>query len=251
MQPENGRFSYPATVRECESKRLNIARVFSYLVFMKKELNMLKLMSRLLVLMLAFGFAFGSATQAAKVKGMAVTPEIQEAADKINTFFNSFQTLKGDFVQTSPAGRASRGIMHLSKPGKLRFEYEPPNPLLIASDGKWLTIKNKQKEKGDQVPLSSTPLRLIVSSKLNLLQEASVVGFEQNGGFTTMALADKKGSLAGQIVLVFDDGRNELQQWIIIDGKGRRTTVELGNLEKNVKINPKLFQVTIKRAEKE
>ena len=64
---------------------------------------------------------------------------------------------------------------------------------------------------------------------------------------TTIALADKKGSMPGQIILVFDDARNELQQWIIIDGKGQRTTVELANLEKDVKINPKLFNVTIKR----
>jgi outer membrane lipoprotein-sorting protein len=141
-------------------------------------------------------------------------------------------------------------VMHLAKPGKLRFEYEPPSPLLIASDGKWLTIKNKDKEKGDQVPLSSTPLRLIAASKLNLLQEAAVVNFQQDGGITTLGLADKKGGMAGQIMLVFDDGRNELQQWIIIDGKGQKTTVQLGNLEKDVKINPKLFQVTINRDKK-
>lgn len=209
---------------------------------------MLKMISRLMVVVaVAAGFAFVPAAYAAKAKGLQVTPEIQEAAQKINDYFNSFQTMKGEFVQTSPQGRASRGVMHLSKPGKLRFEYEAPNPLLIASDGKWLTIKNKVKERGDQVPLSSTPLRLIVSPKLNLLQEAMVVNFQQDGGFTTMALADRKGSMAGQIVLVFDDNRNELQQWIIIDGKGQRTTVELVNLEKDVKMNPKLFQVTIKR----
>jgi outer membrane lipoprotein-sorting protein len=223
--------------------------VFSYIAFMKEGLNMLKMISRVMaILLVAAGFAMTPAALAAKVaKGVPVTPEIQEAAQKINDYFNSFETLKGDFVQTSPQGRASRGVMHLAKPGKLRFEYEAPNPLLIASDGKWLTIKNKVKERGDQVPLSSTPLRLIVSPKLNLLQEAVVVNFQQDAGFTTMTLADRKGSLAGQIVLVFDDSRNELAQWIIVDGKGQRTTVELGNLEKNVKINPKLFQVTIKR----
>jgi outer membrane lipoprotein-sorting protein len=188
--------------------------------------------------------------QAAKVKALDVTPEIQDAAARINGYFNSFQTLKGEFIQTGAKGRSTRGVMHLSKPGKLRFEYEPPNPLLIASDGKWLTIKNKTKEKGDQVPLASTPMRLIVASKLNLLAEATVIQFEQLNGVTTMGLIDKKGSVAGQIFLVFDDTRNELLQWIIVDGKGQRTTVELSNLEKDVKINPKLFNVTINRDKK-
>jgi outer membrane lipoprotein-sorting protein len=191
--------------------------------------------------------AFLPDAQAAKVKALQVTPEIEDAAARINAYFNSFQTLKGEFVQTGAKGRSTRGVMHLSKPGKLRFEYEPPNPLLIASDGKWLTIKNKVKEKGDQVPLSSTPMRLIVASKLNLLAETSVVQFEQINGLTTMGLVDKKGSIAGQIYLVFDDARGELVQWIIVDGKGQRTTVELSNLEKNVKMNPKLFNVTINR----
>jgi outer membrane lipoprotein-sorting protein len=193
----------------------------------------------------------GDARAAKKVQGIEVTAEMQEAAERINTYFNSFETMKGDFVQTSPRGRTSRGVMHLAKPGKLRFEYEPPNPLLIAADGKWLTIKNKDKEKGDQVPLSSTPLRLIVSPKLNLLQEAAVLNYELADGITTFVLADKKGKMAGQIILVFDESAQELRQWIIVDGKGQKTTVELANLEKNVKINPKLFQVTINRKDRE
>ncbi len=206
-------------------------------------------------LALSFGLLFavvlqGSVADAAKINALAITPEIADAANRINTYFNSFQTLKGEFVQTSAKGRATRGVMHLAKPGKLRFEYEPPNPLLIASDGKWLTIKNKDKEKGDQVPLSSTPMRLIVTSKLNLLAETAVIQFEQVNGFTTMGLVDKKGSVSGQIYLVFDDTRQELVQWIIVDGKGQRTTVELSNLEKDVKINPKLFNVTINRDKK-
>jgi outer membrane lipoprotein-sorting protein len=219
---------------------------------MSKGLRMLKSIFRIVALGLALILvtAVVPSAHAAKVKALEITPEIQDAATRINGYFNSFQTLKGEFVQTGAKGRSTRGVMHLSKPGKLRFEYAPPNPLLIASDGKWLTIKNKDKEKGDQVPLSSTPMRLIVASKLNLLQETAVVQFEQSNGITTMGLVDKKGSVSGQIFLVFDDTRNELLQWIIVDGKGQRTTVELSNLEKDVKMNPKLFNVTINRDKK-
>lgn len=188
-------------------------------------------------------------TLAAKsqVKSLALNPEQIAAVQKIDAYLNSYQSLRGDFLQTSPRGRSTRGVMKILKPGKLLFEYEPPNPLLIASDGKWLTIKDKVKERGDQVPLSSTPLRLIVSPKISLLAEAHVVGFEQADGITTVALADKKGGLKGQIILVFDETKDELQQWIIVDGKGQRTTVQLVNLEKNVKLNPKIFNVTINR----
>jgi outer membrane lipoprotein-sorting protein len=221
---------------------------------MNKDFKMLARMFRTVTLGVALAIGFSPAmlppAHAAKVNALAMTPEIQEAAARIDAYFNSFQTLKGEFVQTGAKGRSTRGVMHLAKPGKLRFEYEPPNPLLIASDGKWLTIKNKAKEKGDQVPLSSTPMRLIVAQKLNLLAETAVIQFEQLNGVTTLGLVDKKGSIAGKIYLVFDDNRNELLQWVIVDGKGQRTTVELSNLEKDVKINPKLFNVTINRDKK-
>jgi outer membrane lipoprotein-sorting protein len=216
---------------------------------MMEGYEMLTLILRVMVL--SFGLVLlpsGSTVAfAAKVQAMAITPDIKASIVKINAYFNSFQTLRGELVQTSPRGRAAKGVFFIAKPGKLRFEVEPPTPYIMASDGKWLTLTNKKMNKGDQFPLSKTPMRLLVSSQLDLLKEADVVSFAQDGGVTTIALSDKKGSIPGQIVLVFDEAQDVLQQWIIIDGKGQRTTVELANIEKDVKINPKLFNVTIKR----
>jgi outer membrane lipoprotein-sorting protein len=213
---------------------------------MMEGYEMLTLILRVMVL--SFGLVLlpsGSTVAfAAKVQAMAITPDIKASIVKINAYFNSFQTLRGELVQTSPRGRAAKGVFFIAKPGKLRFEVEPPTPYIMASDGKWLTLTNKKMNKGDQFPLSKTPMRLLVSSQLDLLKEADVA---QDGGVTTIALSDKKGSIPGQIVLVFDEAQDVLQQWIIIDGKGQRTTVELANIEKDVKINPKLFNVTIKR----
>jgi outer membrane lipoprotein-sorting protein len=210
---------------------------------------MLKVMLRAAILVTSMVFLplGGTTAFAAKMQAMAVTPDIQASIAKINAYFNSFQTMRGELVQTSPRGRTAKGIFFIAKPGKMRFEVEPPTPYIMASDGKWLTLTNKKMDKGDQFPLSKTPMRLLVSNQLDLLKEVDVVSFEQNGGITTIALSDKKGSIPGQIVLIFDETQNVLQQWIIIDGKGQRTTVELANLEKDVKINPKLFNVTINR----
>ncbi len=188
--------------------------------------------------------------EAAKAKAIQLTPEQTEAVERINAFFNSFKTMRGDFIQKTEKGRALKGVMFISKPGKLRFEFAPPTPLLIASDGKWVTFKNTQKEKGDQWPLSSTPFRFIVSPDLDLMKEAVVTRIDQVEGFTTVGFADKKGALKGEIAMVYDETRGELSQWVITDNKGLRTTVILSNLEKDVKLDAKLFQVTIKRKEK-
>jgi outer membrane lipoprotein-sorting protein len=208
------------------------------------------MMKSLKFLVLALALAFSPQTvTAATVQTIVLTGEQQQSIQKINDYINSFQSLKSDFTQISPKGQTSQGILLISKPGKLRFEYAPPNPLLIVSDGKWLTIKNRVKEKGDQFPLSATPLRLVVSPKIDLLADTNVVGFESTDGITSVSLADRKESLGGYIILVFDEQRDQLQQWVIVDGKGRRTTVQLANIVTGGKFDPKLFVGKISRPE--
>ena len=201
-------------------------------------------------LLLCFAVASGAGGTAFGAKPIELSPEQVESINKISAYMNSFETLQGEFTQISPKGNISKGVMFISKPGKLRFEYSPPNPFLLVSDGKWVTLKNRAKEKGDQFPLSATPLRLVVSEKIDLLQEASILAVEQADGITSVLLEDRKQTLGGQLVLIFDENLNQLQQWIIVDGKGRRTTVSLANLEVGVEIDPKLFVVKIERKEK-
>ena len=184
-------------------------------------------------------------------KSIEVTAEQATSIKQINDYINGFKNLQGDFTQISPKGNLSRGIFFISKPGKMRFEYAPPNPFLIVADGKWLTIKNRAKEKGDQFPLSETPLRLVLGNEVDLLRDTNILNFEEADGLTTLTLEDKEGILGGQLILVFDQKQNALQQWVIIDSKGRRTTVSLENIVAGVKPDPKLFVVKIERKGKE
>jgi outer membrane lipoprotein-sorting protein len=217
------------------------------------------LLKKTLAAALALGLALGGpmATSifmpqalAEQPAALELTPEQVEVVERINAYFNSFTTLRGEFVQTSPKGRVDRGLLFISKPGKLRFDYAPPSVLLIASDGKWLTIKDKKRERGDQFPLNATPLRYFVAKKIDLMSDALITGFQQENGVATLALADKKGSIRGQLLLVFDETRGELSQWVSIDARGQRLTVDVLNLEKDVALDPELFQVTINRQQR-
>jgi outer membrane lipoprotein-sorting protein len=119
--------------------------------------------------------------------------------------------------------------------------------MIIVSDGSWVTIKNRAKEKFDEYPLSQTPLRFVVSDKVNLLKDAEIMNIEQADGLTSVTFEDRKNTVPGQLVLVYDENRKELQQWIVIDGKGRRTTVSLDNLVAGEPSDPKLFKIERKR----
>jgi len=182
---------------------------------------------------------------------LKLTPEQQTAVNAISDYLNSFKTLQGEFTQISPKGNMSQGIFYIAKPGKMRFEYAPPNPFLIVSDGTWLTIKNVKKEKGDQFPLSQTPLRLVLGDKVDIAGDTNIIDFQDQDGMTTVTLEDKKSTLgSGQLTLVYDQARKALQQWIVTDGKGRKTTVSLENMQAGIDPDPQLFVVKIKRDSK-
>jgi outer membrane lipoprotein-sorting protein len=195
------------------------------------------------------GAALALAGLAADNGGMAqaasLTEEQVAAVRTIGGYFNAIRDIKGEFTQVGPKGHVSTGVFYISKPGRMRFEYAPPNPFIVVSDGTWVTIKNNVKDRADQYPLSATPLRLVLADQVDLMQEADIKSVEMVDGLTTLTLEDKDRLVPGQLVLVFDNERNELQQWVIIDGQGRRTTISLTNIEASTAPDPKLFFVKL------
>ena len=179
----------------------------------------------------------------------ALTAEQQSAVQQISVYFNNMKTLQGEFTQIGPKGHVSAGIFYISKPGRLRFEYAPPNPFVVVADGSWVTIKNNVKNTADQYPLSATPLRLVLADQVDLLKEADVKAVETVDNLARVTVEDKAKLVQGHLELVFDTERNELQQWIIVDGQGRRTTISLMNLQVDAKPDPKLFVVEVPKQE--
>lgn len=197
--------------------------------------------------LLLAGILLTIAVQASAAKSIELTPKQAASIQEISTYINGFTTLQGDFTQVSPKGKMSKGIFYISKPGKMRFEYAPPNPFLIVADGKWLTVKNRKKEKGDQYPLSQTPLRLVLNQGVDLIRDTNILAYEELDGLATLTLEDKDDVLGGKLILVFDRKRQALQQWIVVDSKGRQTTVSLENIVAGIDPDPKLFVVKIDR----
>ncbi len=196
--------------------------------------------------LLAISVAPGGIAQAARSAESAALSNAQQAAvQKISSYFNKMRSLKGEFTQISPKGRVSSGIFYIAKPGRLRFEYAAPNPFIIVSDGQWLVIKNKKKNRADQYPLSATPLRLVLADRVDLLKQAIIRKVEQVDDLTTVTLEDRDQIVPGHLILVYNNSQSELQQWVVVDGQGRRTTISLSKIEAGVKTDPKLFKVKL------
>lgn len=180
---------------------------------------------------------FGVAAQAAPRFSAAD----EAALARISAYLNSIHSLRGDFVQIDPNGDLEQGRFYLEKPGRLRFEYNPPSPTLIVSDGQTVSVANKKLKTVDRYPLSSTPLDLILSDKIDLAHDREIVGVERQPGMIVVEARTSRHLRKPNVFLTFTDPDLELRQWKVIDDQGLPTTVVLSNLEQGVNLNDTLF----------
>jgi len=218
-------------------------RVNSVMMSLRRNLTRVSI----LCAVIAVGLALWVPRPAEAAKEAKLSANEKAAIQKITTYFNNFRYLNGEFVQRGPSGHVSQGVFYMSKPGRLRFEYAPPNPFLVVADGTHVIIRDRRMKRADHYPLSATPLKLVLSENIDLLEEAKIIHFYQDPSVMSLTLEDKDQWVPGQLTLVFDNKDFALQQWVIIDGQGNRTTVYLTKLQIDIKPDPELFKVVLPR----
>lgn len=175
--------------------------------------------------------------------GAAAALSGEDARDlaRITNYLNGTTTLAGDFVQVGPDGDVSTGKFFLRRPGRVRFEYDLPNPALIVADGTWVGIYDRRLETLDRVPLGQTPLDLLLRDRVDLRSEGAVSSIERGNGQLRVRAIDPDAPDQGSITMVFADNPLELRQWVVVDAQGLTTTVALSEMRANVQLSPELF----------
>ena len=165
--------------------------------------------------------------------------------NSISRYLNGIQTAEADFTQVNDDGTLSTGKLMLHRPGRMRFEYNPPEKLLVMAGGSQIAIFDGKSnvQQAERYPLKQTPLNLILERTVNLSARNMVVGHDYDGTSTTVVAQDPEHPEYGTIALKFTGGPVELRQWIVTDGQGARTTVILGELNKGVRLSPQLFNI--------
>lgn len=150
--------------------------------------------------------------------------------------------MKGEFLQFDPKGNQTSGTFAIKRPGKVRFDYEDPSPVEVVSNGLAVMVINNKLKTFDSYPLKNTPLKLLLDDKLNIGKNAILdVKTEQDA--TTIVLGDKQIFGNSVITLLFEPKTFALRQWTIKDAQGKETSVLVFNVEDNVKLPNKMFQV--------
>jgi outer membrane lipoprotein-sorting protein len=163
--------------------------------------------------------------------------------DKISDYLNGIKTMRGAFTQIGPQGQVDTGNFYILKPGKMRFDYDPPNPILVISDGLSVAVYNTKLNTANRYPLWSTPLDLLLSDHLDLKDNSGVVSVEhQTGELIVNARATAKNA-SGTITIVFTWPNIELRQWTIVDAQGMPTTVSLRDVMQGIPLPESAFKI--------
>ncbi len=188
---------------------------------------------------LAFVVVFMQA--ASPVEARILTSDEKKIVSSVTKYLNGFRNMEGYFVQIGPYGKYTSGRFFLSRPGRVRFEYEPPSPLMIVADGTWVSVENRKLKTSEHYPLSATPLKVILADKIDLLKDADITKVFQDEKYVTLTLKDKGSTEQGELTLVFEATQMVIKEWIVVDGQGFQTRIAVSDMVTGIKQDPNLF----------
>ncbi|MEM9318645.1 MAG: outer membrane lipoprotein carrier protein LolA [Pseudomonadota bacterium] len=161
----------------------------------------------------------------------------------LSGYLNDIQTAEGAFTQVNADGTISTGTIYMHRPGRVRFEYEGDDTLVMAGGGQVAIFDSRSNAPPEQYPLSQTPLSIILARVVDLGRSDMVVAHDSDGTTTRVVAQDPDRPEIGRIALVFTGDPVELRQWIITDQGGNETTVILGGLETGERLPARLFSI--------
>jgi outer membrane lipoprotein-sorting protein len=165
------------------------------------------------------------------------------AADiaRVEAYLNGLTTLRARFLQVAENGAAAEGTALIWRPGRMRFDYDPPEPTLIVAWEGQVMHYDRELNSPSIVPASQTPLAVLLRPRIALSGDIAVGEVERSGGFLRLTLRRSGAEADGSLTLVLQESPMALRQWQVVDAQRRRTTVTLTQVETGVSLDPRLF----------
>jgi outer membrane lipoprotein-sorting protein len=164
------------------------------------------------------------------------------AVQRVEAYFNALTTLRARFLQADQRGGTAQGTAWIWRPSRMRFEYDAPEPtLLVAADGQFFHW-DRELRQATVVPLSATPLGVLLRSPLRLEGDVTVARVERAGGFLRVTVFRTGSQAEGNITLVMEEEpAMALRQWVVTDAQGRQTRVTLSEAQTGLRFDSQLF----------
>ena len=168
----------------------------------------------------------------------------QLSLGEISGYLNALTTAQGGFTQINADGTIGTGTVTITRPGRLRFDYAPPDDSMFIAGGGQVAIFDPRSNTGpERYPLSETPLSIMLAETVDLGRAGMVTGHTSDGTTTTVTAQDPERPEYGSIQMVFTADPVELRQWIVTDDTGSQTTVILNDLVAGGDVGDRPFNI--------
>ena len=164
--------------------------------------------------------------------------------NEISSYFNAMTTAEAQFSQITDTGETSTGRLFIRRPGRIRFEYDPPEATLVVVGGGQVAVFDpKSRDEPLRFPLRHSPLNLVLEREVDLAQRDMVVAHFEVESQTAVTLQDLENPDYGFIQLIFNDNPVQLHQWVVQDNSGGQTHIILDSLTEGGKLSNMLFNI--------
>lgn len=178
------------------------------------------------------------ALAAAGPAAAALPPDV---VPQVERYLNGIATLRARFTQIDPSGEAKTGRVYIDRPGRLRFEYDPPEQMLLVATDWRLVMYDRQADQTTTIPVDRTPLGLLLDDPIRLSGPVTIRSLAELNGELHLTLFQTDEPGLGEIELVFGMNPLELRRWSVLDAQGKTTRVLLEDVETNVPLPSDLF----------
>ncbi|HTQ34949.1 MAG TPA: outer membrane lipoprotein carrier protein LolA [Stellaceae bacterium] len=171
----------------------------------------------------------------------ALSPQDSAELQKITAYLDGIHTMTARFAQATANGGTATGSLWLSRPGRMRFQYDPPNELLLLADMFYLYSWDPDLKQMNKIGLKSTPAWFLLRQPISFSDGVTVTRFDHSGNTVRVSVVESAEPDAGSLTMVFSTNPLALREWTVVDQRGRVTNVSLSNEQYGMTLDPKLF----------
>jgi outer membrane lipoprotein-sorting protein len=171
-----------------------------------------------------------------------LTQEDYAELGRVAAYLDGIHTMTASFRQSVSDGSTSSGHLWVQRPGKMRFQYDAPNPLLMFSDAFYVYYWDPELKQTSKVALKTTPAWFLLREPITFGDDVMVTRFEHTGNAVRVTVVQTHSPSDGSLTMDFTENPLILRQWTVIDQRGRATTVALNDLQFGMALSPDLFQ---------
>jgi outer membrane lipoprotein-sorting protein len=182
---------------------------------------------RYLVLLALLSAAVIPSAVLAQPRAAVLTDADVATLHQVQSYLNGLHALKGHFVQIGPTGATSTGTAWLVRPGRVRFQYDPPSPLLLVANNGLVVFHDARLDQTTNIPEGQTPLGLLMRDNLSFGGDVTVTDFQRHPGLLAITLVKTAAPGDGSLTLLLQDDPMALVGWSVVDAQGRETRIRL------------------------